>query len=302
MIATLLLTVAALTPTASAFVDEACEDLAAEGAPEGYSEQGQQDHLLNYFALATTLSPLHSVVPHAAGEGSIGLDLIIIPPLPCKRRLVLDYSKTEDTNKAPFAPRPRAMFTFPMVGPVAVYAGAAYVPPIPLFGTRNVIASGELGFGLPSAGGFEWGGRLHATMMKTIGEIATPFDPADPEELDFYQASTFGLDLMLGWNTPALSPYLAVGFTDVSTFFYIGDDGVVSNNRSPYAGLTTSLGVQSRIGEHFQWGAELYAAPYNFNGLREEDITDGGDPGFARSQLYTGRLRASYVFGQSADS
>ncbi len=290
-----------LTSTASAYVDEACADLAAEGAPDGYSEQAQQDHLLNYFALATTLSPIHGAVPHAAGQGSIGLDLLVIPPLGCKRRLVLNYAKTEDTNKAPVAPRPRVLFTFPKVGPAAIYAGAGYVPPVTLFGTRNVITSGELGFGIPNPGGFEWGARFHATHMKTVAEIATPFVDGDPEELDFYNASTFGLDFIFDFDLSAVNPYLAVGFTDASTFFYIGDDGVVTNNLSPYAGLTTSLGLTGKVGAHFQWGAEFYAAPYNFNGLTQDEVETGADPNFARSQYYTGRFRASYVFGKKDD-
>ncbi len=32
-----------------------------------YNEQSQQDFLLNYFALATSLSPLHSAVPLEVG-------------------------------------------------------------------------------------------------------------------------------------------------------------------------------------------------------------------------------------------
>lgn len=290
-----------LTAPASASIDEACTELAAQGLPEGYSEQAQQDYLLNYFALATTLSPLHGAVPNAPGQGSLGLDVLVIPPLGCKRRLVLDYTKTEDTNKAPVAPRPRALYTFPKVGPVAIYAGGGFVPPVPLFGTRNVITSIELGFGVPRPGGFEWGLRFHNTMMKTVAEIATPFDPADPEELDFYQASTLGLDLVMDIDLPALNPYLAVGVVDASTFFYIGDDGVVSNNLSPYAGLAASLGATGKVGSHFQWAAELYAAPYNFNGLTQEEAGAGADPSFGRSQLYTGRLRASYVFGRAAE-
>ncbi|MCB9780913.1 MAG: hypothetical protein H6742_20255 [Alphaproteobacteria bacterium] len=284
---------------AHAYVDEACQELAAQGAPEGYNEQAQQDYLQNYFALATTLSPIHSVVPHSAGRGSLGVDVLGIPPLGCKRRLVLSYGKTEDTNKTPIAPRLRGIFTFPKLGPVAIYAGAGYVPPVTFAGTRNVITSGELGFGLPAEGtGFEWGGRFHYTMQKTIGEIATPFVEGDPAVDDLYLGSTFGFDVMLGFSTPKVNPYLAVGITDASTFFYIGDDGLVGNNLSPYIGLSSSLGVQGKLGEHFQWAGEFYAAPYNFSPTTEEE-SGGGDPNFARAQFYTGRLRASFVFGKS---
>lgn len=91
----------AFTGTAEAFVDPDCADVAAAGPPGDDSEQGQTDHLLNDFALATTLSPLHAPVPHKPGHGSVGVEAAIIPPLSCEQRLILNYTKTEDTNKAP---------------------------------------------------------------------------------------------------------------------------------------------------------------------------------------------------------
>ena len=241
-----------------------------------YNEQNQQDFLLNYFALATSFSPLHSAVPLEGGQGSIGLELDFIPSLGCNRRLVLSGEKTEDTNKAPIAPRPRVLFQFNDIGPIKPYAGLAYVPPVTVFGTRNVIISAEAGFGLQYDGGFEWGLRYHATLMKTVAEIATPFESDDPEELDFYVGSTFGVDAIIGYEVDdGLKPYVALGFLDASTFFYIGDDGIVGNNYDPYAGVAISAGVQYRASEHVQLAGEFYTAP---------------------GVIYTGRFRASWVF------
>ena len=56
---------------------------------------------------------------------------------------------------------------------------------------------------------------------------------------DLYLASTFGLDAMVGYEAGIVTPYASLGFTDVSTFFYIGDDAVVTNNLHPYAGLAS---------------------------------------------------------------
>ncbi|MDP6935730.1 MAG: hypothetical protein QGG40_22610, partial [Myxococcota bacterium] len=154
-----------LTATALAAIDPACEDVAAAGPPDDYTEQGQQDFLLNYFALATTFSPLHAAVPGEPGHGSAGVEIAVIPPLGCERRLVLDYSKTEDTNKAPAAPRPRVHFTMPQVGSFVPYAGLGYVPPVTVFGTTNVIVSAEVGAGTQMDSGLQLGGRYHATLM-----------------------------------------------------------------------------------------------------------------------------------------
>jgi len=263
----------AVTGTAEAYVDPDCASVAAAGPPAGYSEQGQQDFLLNYFALATTFSPLHAPVPNKPGHGSVGVEAAIIPPLGCERRLVLNYTKTEDTNKAPVAPRPRLLFAFPEIGKLVPYAGLGYVPPVTVFETRNVIVSGEVGVGVPFDNGMQVGGRYHATLMKTVAEIATPFNEGEPAYDDFYMGSTFGVDGMFGWDFDGWQPYLAVGFTDVSTFFFIGDDAVVTNNSTPYASVTSSLGVQAKVIKHVDLAGELYTAP---------------------GYLYTGRLRAAY--------
>ena len=182
----------ALIASAFASIDPACQSVADQGAPSDYNETAQNDYLLNYFALATTFSPLHAPVPNKPGRGSIGLEMSVIPPLSCERRLVLSYSKTEDTNKAPVLPRPRVLFTFPKVGPVIPYAGLGYVPPVTVFGTRNVIVSGEAGLGMEK-GNLQFGGRYHFTLMKTVAEIATPFVETDPAVLDFYSGSTLSL-------------------------------------------------------------------------------------------------------------
>ncbi len=264
----------ALLGSAHAYVDAECQEVAAQGTPSGYSEQGQQDFLLNYFALATTLSPLHGAVPHLAGHGSVSLDLGIIPPLSCERRLVLDYTKTEDTNKSPIVPRPRFIFSFPEVGKWTPYAGVAYAPPVKVFGTRNVIMSGEAGIGRHfGKSDIALGVRYHATLMKTVAEIATPFVEGDPAIDDFYMGSTFGMDFIIGKDWDGIEPYLAIGMTDASTFFYIGDDAVVGNNYSPYFGPTTSLGVDVKKVKSLDLVGEFYMAP---------------------GYLYTGRMRVGY--------
>ena len=139
-----------------------------------------------------------------------------------------------------------------------------------MFGTRNVIISGEAGFGVSYDGGFEWGLRYHATLMKTIAEIATPFEDDDPEMLDFYSGSTFGIDFIMGQEViDGLKPYVSLGFTDASTFFFIGDGSKVIDNKNPYASFTGSLGAQYSKGR-LEYAGEFYTAP----GL-----------------IYTGRLR-----------
>ncbi len=80
---------------------------------------------------------------------------------------------------------------------------------------------------------------------------------------------------MVGQQFKKWVPYLALGFTDVSTFFYIGDDGILGNNLDPFAGVVGSLGAQYQLSEKIQLGGELYSAP---------------------GYIFTGRLRGTVVF------
>ena len=275
---------------AQAYIDPDCASVAEGGPPSDYSDQGQQDYLLNFFALATTFSPLHGPMPHEPGHGSVGMELSLIPPLSCERRLVLNYTKTEDTNKAPILPRFRMQASFAELGKIVPYMGLGYVPPVTVFGTRNVILSGEAGFGANLGGGWSLGGRGHATVMKTVAEIATPFVEGDPAVNDFYMGSTFGLDALAGKDIDGIKPYVALGFTDVSTFFYIGDDAVVSNNGTPYAGLATSVGIEVKKIKHLDLALEYYGAPKNF--VSENEVT--GEVTSPGAHIHTARSRIAY--------
>lgn len=272
--------------TASAYIDPRCEGVEI---PDDYDEQTQQDFLANYVALSTTLSPQHGPIPHEPGHGALGVDLAVIPPLGCRRRLVLGGTKTEDTNKTPVAPRLRVSFAFPAIGRIQPWAGVAYIPPVPLLGTRNVIVSGEAGFGIELGERAQVGGRYHFSLGRTIGEIATPFELEDPAFEDLYLASSFGFDGMFGYALGPVTPYVAAGITDVSTFFYIGDTSVVTSNLHPYFGPVFSLGLDGLVKERLRFGAELYAAPGG-SSRPEPDIERAA--GFGRyGHLYTARVR-----------
>ncbi|HHH30766.1 MAG TPA: hypothetical protein ENK57_20815 [Polyangiaceae bacterium] len=281
-----------LSSNALAFVDPRCEEVASAGPPADYNEQAQQDYLQNYFALSSTFSSVHGPVPHEAGHGSFGLDLGILPPLPCSRRLVLNYSKTEDTNKSPLIPKPRVTYAFPAVGRMVPYAGFAYVPPIRFAGVTNVILSGEIGLGFQLGETFQLGGRFHATSHKTVGEIATPFVEGDPPSDDMFIASTLGLDALVGVDLDGIVPYLSLGLTDASTFFYIGDDGLVVNNFHPYFGPVGAAGLDALVSERLRLSGEVYAAPggYSLPDKTIESVT----PSARYGRLYTGRLRIAY--------
>jgi hypothetical protein len=272
---------------AHAVIDPECMGMPK---PADYDEQVQQDFLSNYFALVTSMSAIHGPIPHESGHGGLGLDLLGMPPLSCEKRYALNWSKTNDTNKTPVVPRPRVTFSLPMIGKVTPYAGLAWVPPITIFGTRNVIMGIEFGAGGTVGDNLQLGGRVHAGMQKTVADIATAFNPdIEPSKDDLYLASTFGVDLMAGWALEGVTPYVSAGFTDVSTIFYVGDDGVIANNLHPYAGPTFALGADGRVKEKFIVAGELYWAPGGYSMPDPEAFSV--EKGTRYGHLLTARLR-----------
>jgi len=256
------------------------EDNPCFGERQKQEDEAQFDHMLNFFAAATTMSPLHGPMGGEAGHGTIGVDVLVMPPLSCAQRIVFqnldtgEGGKTEDTNKSPAVPRPHLSFTFPKIGEWQVYGTAAYIPPVPFAGTRNVYLGFEVGAGRELAG-LQVGARFHASMLKAIGDIATKLNEDDPDRVDFYLASTFGLDAMVGKAMGKWTPYLSAGVMDVSTIFYVDDTGVMVNNSAPYFGPAISVGTEADLHERIALAMEFYTAP---------------------GVVYTGRVRAGLKF------
>jgi hypothetical protein len=245
-------------------IDPGCAEVAAAGAPADYDEQAQTDFLANYYALATTLSPMHAPIPHEGGHGALGVDLSLAPSPGCARRFVQEHTTTIDTNDSPILPRIRATYAFPRVGILRPYAGLAYLPPVPV-GTRStVVLGGELGAGI-AVEQFQFGARFHASMFKTVGETWLPFLSDAPTVDDLFVASTLGVDLSMGVRVESFVPYLSVGWTDVSTYFYPGDEDAVLNNLHPYFGPVASLGADGIVLERLRVGGEFYAAPGGYS-------------------------------------
>ncbi len=274
------------THVALAQIAPACADVVM---PDDYDEQVQQDFLQNYYALSSTFSPIHAPIPHAPGHGTLGLEIGVLPPLGCDKRFVLGHTKTEDTNKSPVIPRPRGSVSLPAIGKLVPYIGGAYVPPVPINGTINVIVSVEAGFGYPIGEHVQVGGRFHGTLHKTVGDLATAFNEDEPAVDDMFIGSTLGFEALGGYQIDWVTPYVAFGITDASTFFLVGDDTFIGNNLHPYFGPNFSVGADGLVKDRFRFGGEFYGAP---GGYSIPDPTAANVKGAARyGHIYTARLR-----------
>lgn len=262
--------------------------------PAAYDEYVQRDFLANSRALAVTNSPLHAPIPDEPGHGRLSLQLGAIPPLGCARRFVQGHTATVDANKSPVAPKLALGATLNAVKGFIPYAGMVYLPPIPFAGARSSIVGGEVGVAHALGERFAVAVRVHAQLQRTTADIATADAATDPAFDDLFTASTFGLGANFGLADGPVRPYAALGFTDVSTFFYVGDDLTVNANLHPYFGPDLSVGVDGAPGEsRFRWSAEVYWAPGGKSSPEGRPAYVGTEPGFGRyGHVLTARASA----------
>ncbi len=252
----------ASTTTAQAQIAPECTGVAV---PANYDEARQQAHLANYFAAGFLLTP-GLAAPRTSSGGAVGLELGLIPPLSCSARLVLDGTKTEDTNKSPVLPRPRVRAALPALAGVTPWMGASFLPPVPSpIGTLLFVGT-ELGAAWSHRDGFTVGARAHLDFARMRGEIATPANPDDPAVDDLFFANGIGVDLQAAWTfepAPAvtIAPFGSVGFADVSTLTIVGDDlAIVQNTEAPWWGALLAGGVEARLFQHLLVGIEASMA------------------------------------------
>lgn len=270
---------AGIAPECQAFADQ---------KPQNYDEQQQQDFLANYYALVATSSPTHGPIPHQPGHGAIAAQLSGLPPLGCRRRFALGWTKTEDTNKSPVLPALTASFALDGPGELVPYAEVSALPPIPVAGTRNLLVQAAIGAGLPVGDHLQVGARAHLSILRTVGEIATPIAEGDPGYYDLFLGSSSGVQALVGYQAGPVTPFLALGLLDASTMFYVGDDHAIVDNLHPYLGPDLSLGVDGLVlKDRLRFGVAYYGAPGGHRTLGDAD-----NLGFAAyGRLHTIRAR-----------
>lgn len=281
-------------PHALAGIDPACEDFDVDMST--YNEQRQQDFLMNYYALNSTYSAVHGPIPHEPGHGAIGVKLNGIMPLGCSKRFALNATKTEDTNVSPVLPQVHGTVALPPLGDrIIPFFGGAFLPPIAVGGTRTWSASGEVGAGIELAERWQLSLRVHYSMIRTVGDVATAFEDDDPAFDDLFLGTTMGSDASFGGRFTTsfgeLTPYASFGVTDASTFFWVGDTGVVTNNFHPYFGPAHSVGLDSLIGR-LRLAGEYYGAPGGFIDVEPSVTVDGPLGHYGRA--HTWRVRIAY--------
>jgi hypothetical protein len=159
-------------------------------------------------------------------------------------------------------------------------------------GTRNLVFQVAAGAGGTVGERLQLGARAHASLLRTVGDIATPINEGDPVYTDLFLGSTLGVQALVGYPIERVTPYAMVGLLDASTFFYVGDSSLAVNNLHPYLGPEMAVGADALlVKDRLRLGAEYYGAP---GGHRTLSVSGDGarDPGFGRyGRLHTVRVR-----------
>ncbi|MBM65013.1 MAG: hypothetical protein CMH55_02115 [Myxococcales bacterium] len=275
-LAILLLALPAAAGNDLSGVDEAChgelEDYPVPlGADKEEFNRIQEAKMLNHPALYMMLSGVGA--PFSKG-GRISLELAQVPALGCMDRTVVfpNKLKTEDTNKLPVLPRPRLTVALPELAGVNGSLTVAYLPPVKM-GTTSAHAVGlSLALHTRLATDLDLGIRFQGLTGRIVDDIAANTDPNGPVYLDFYSPGVIGLGVAAGYDLKSLAPgsalYAEADYVNVGTFFAVGDDGKVVNNRFPFLGLAYSLGAQT-VHKGIDLGLGWHHAPGStYRGIR----------------------------------
>jgi hypothetical protein len=304
----LMLCLSIVTRPALAQVDAECDldgDGVVDNLPADYNEEQQYLNLLNFYAVTMGISPLSSPAALEGFKLVPSLELSGIPQLDCVERAVFGGYKTEHTNKSPVFPRLRVTAGYALdVGGMtfSFYGGLSGVPPVKLLGVTTGIIGGEAGVGFLLAKRLELGLRGTFLVGKVVGDLAGPFDPADPAIDDEYKDRVFSVEVGAGYRVLdgdiRVTPYLGLGITGVSATMLVGEDGVLVPTSDEaigalYQGLHTQLGVHARI-KKIDIAAEAFFVPLSSADELAEPADGVEDYRFRN--FFSPRLRVGYAF------
>jgi hypothetical protein len=187
----------------------------------------QELRLVEIHSLLIALQPGNAPGAYRAGEISLGLEIVTIPPIDGttggKRQITA-------SDRTPLFPRPRFAIGLPAPADFRAYVGLAYIPPIAI---REVSSHlGALDAGLAWAPG----GPLTAGLRGYLVAARSQSPVTDPATRDTLDTLDFGADLSAGYRFDfgALSatPFAGAGVARVAGDFTVTADGYVLSSRT----------------------------------------------------------------------
>lgn len=202
-----------------------------------YNEDKQRAYLQNYYNALFMQRPLIMSSPKSERKHAIGLDMVFLPKLSCKERLVMNATKTEEAPKTPILPRPRLSAGLWNNEHIAISADLSFLPPLPIPHFQTWYVSGDTMFAYEPVLGLSFYLRAFLGIGYVRAEIAGPFNPKDPIKDDWFSFAHTGGDASVSYVVPItknhnLRSTFSFGVIKGASIFVVGDDNVPVPNEA----------------------------------------------------------------------
>jgi hypothetical protein len=213
----------------------------------------QEQRLIEIHSLLVALPALGPPGALRPGEASLGLEIVGIPEIDgttgSKRQIT-----ASDRTRA--FPRPRLALGLPGPGGLRAWAGAAYIPPIPIREVSSHLGAAEGGIAWAPG---RWAAGLRAQVLyaRSRSPVTAPQtrDTLRTFELGADASAAYRLDLGMG----SVTPYAGVGVMRVIGDFRVTSDGNQLSSRTTNLGL--SAGVRLFALQRVEGVAEVVIFP-----------------------------------------
>jgi len=226
------------------------------------SPRTRTSNLVTQRALVRDFSALHGPIPaRGAGSGALALELGWVPEHGCTGPFVDDATWNRNADPAPVVARPRLSLALDGPGSLVPYAGLGYAPPVQMVSSRTVGMGAEVGVGWASSGSFSLGVRGHASLSRTVGNLARHPDQSERWADDLLHVETAGVDGLLGLQGTTVSPYLSAGWISTAGFLYVSGSAEAFGATIPYQGPVFGGGAVASLGPALDLTLEAHVVP-----------------------------------------
>lgn len=214
----------------------------------------QEERLIEIHSLLIALPTGNAPGAYQSGELSLGLEVIIIPPIDGttggKRQITA-------SDRTPLFPRPRLSFGLPAPADFRAYVGIAFIPPIAIHEVSSTLGALEVGFAWAPAGPLSAGLRGYLLAARSKSPVT---DPATRDTLDTVD---LGADLSAGYRLDfgpgSVTPFASAGLAGVRGTFTVTSDGEVLTSRTINPSFSGGVRLFSKLG--IEAVAELVVFP-----------------------------------------
>jgi hypothetical protein len=226
----------------------------AAGAARAQTMLDQEERLIEIHSLLIALQPGNAPGAYRAGELSLGLELIVIPPIDGttggKRQITA-------SDQTPVFPRPRLAFGLPAPEDFRAFVGLAYIPPIKFNEVSSHQGALEAGLAWDQGGPLSVGIRGYVVVARSQSPVT------EPTTRDTLDTVDFGADLGAGYRFDfgpgSVTPFASVGVSRIWGEFHVTSDNSVLTSTTTNPGITGGVRLFSKLG--LEAVAELVVFP-----------------------------------------